>query len=115
MSFFNKVGKNLGKTAKSVTKKSEEMIEITKLNLAVGNEEDKIKKLLLEIGNEAYGLYSQGESIIEAIDQKCAQVKELEANIASLKEKIKSIKEPKTAETCSCEHCEHCEHTEENT
>lgn len=92
MDFFNNVGKKLGKTAKSVTKKSEELVEITKINLAIGNEEDKIKKLLSEIGGELYGRFASGESFDESLDNKCAQVKAIADNIETLREKVKNLK-----------------------
>jgi hypothetical protein len=92
MDFFNNVGKKLGKTAKTVTKKSEELVEITKINLTIGNEEDKIKKLLSEMGSELYSRYVNGESFNEILDDKCTQVKAIEDNIVVLKDRVKNLK-----------------------
>lgn len=100
MDFFKNLGSNIGKTAKTVTKKSEELVEITKLNLTIGNEEDKIKKLLLEIGAELYGRFSQGESYDDYLNGKCTQIKELEDTIQVLKEKVKNLKGQKTCGDC---------------
>lgn len=101
MNIFNDLGKKLGQTAKSVGKKSEELVEVTKLNLAIGNEEDKIKKLLIEIGSEVYGKYSEGENYDGFIDEKCSQIKLIESNINELRSKVKKIKGHKTCSECN--------------
>ena len=92
MDFFNNVGKKLGNAAKTATKKSEELVEITKLNLNIGSEEDKTKKLFSEMGKELYARYSSGESFDESINSKCAEIKTVEDNIMALREKIKNLK-----------------------
>jgi hypothetical protein len=92
MDFFKDLGKNLGKTAKTVTKKSEELVEITKLKLNIGNEEDKIKKLLVELGSDLYGRFAKGEVVDECFNAKCVQIKSIEDSIEALREKIRSLK-----------------------
>lgn len=92
MDFFNNVGKKLGSAAKTATKKSEELVEITKTNLAIGSEEDKIKKLFNEMGMELYGRFASGESFDESISGKCSQIKAVEDNVLVLKEKVKNLK-----------------------
>jgi len=90
--FFNNLGNKLGKTAQTVTKKSEDLVEIAKLNITIGNEEDKIKKLLLEMGSELYAKFDNGECFGESLNEKCTQVKAIYNSIASLKEKVNSVK-----------------------
>jgi archaellum component FlaC len=92
MDFFNNVGKKLGKTAKTITSKSEELVEITKINLSLGSEEDKVKKLLVEMGNELYVRFTNGESFDESLDGKCNQIKAIQENIETLKERVKNLK-----------------------
>jgi hypothetical protein len=92
MDFFNNVGKKLGNAAKTATKKSEELVEITKMNLSIGSEEDKTKKLFTEMGKELYARFANGEVFDESINAKCAQIKAVEDNIETLKEKVKSLK-----------------------
>jgi vacuolar-type H+-ATPase subunit I/STV1 len=98
MDFFNNLGKKIGNTAKSVTKKSEELVEATKVNMAIDKEEDKIKKLMLEIGLELYSKFTAGESFGDELDEKCAQIKAVEDNIADLRDKVKNLKAPKVNE-----------------
>lgn len=114
MDFFNNLGSKIGKTAKTVTKKSEELVEITKLNLTIGNEEDKMKKLLLEIGSEFYSRYVDGESYDDYLNGRFAQVKDIETRVLELKEKIKNLKGQKTCDSCQesikedVKYCPHC-------
>lgn len=92
MDFFNNVGKKLGNAAKTAGKKSEELVEITKLNLSIGSEEDKAKKLFSEMGKELYSRFVSGESFDESINSKCADIKAIEDNILAIKEKVKNLK-----------------------
>lgn len=101
MDFFNDLGKKIGKTAKTVGKKSEELVEVTKLNLAIGNEEDKIKKMLIEIGSEVYGKFAEGEHFDQYIDEKCTQIKQVESNIQEIRNKVMKIKGHKTCPNCN--------------
>ncbi len=101
MDFFNDLGKKIGKTAKTVSKKSEGLVEVTKLNLSIGNEEDKIKKMLIEIGSEIYGKFAEGEHFDQYVDDKCTQIKQVESNILELRNKVMKIKGHKTCPGCN--------------
>jgi hypothetical protein len=92
MDFINNVGKKLGNAAKTATKKSEGLVEITKTNLSIGSEEDKIKKLFTEMGKELYARFANGESFDEPTNGKCAEIKAVEDNIETLKEKVRNLK-----------------------
>lgn len=101
MDLLNDIGKRITDTAKTVTRKSEDIVEITKLNLAIGSEEDKIKRMLYEIGSELYRSYINGKPYGESYDSKCSEVKQLEENIKTLKERILLLKGNKTCKTCN--------------
>ncbi|KUO77213.1 MAG: hypothetical protein APF77_23070 [Clostridia bacterium BRH_c25] len=101
MDLLNDIGKKITATAKTVTRKSEDIVEITKLNLSIGSGEDKMKKMLYEIGSELYRSYINGKSYGEFYDGKCGEVKLLEENIKTLKEKILLLKGNKTCKTCN--------------
>lgn len=100
MDLFNDLGRKVASAAKTVTRKSEDMVELTKLNLAIGNEEEKIKRLLYEIGSELYRGYTNGKSYEGFYDKQCTEVKQLEDNIKALKEKMLLLKGNKTCGTC---------------
>ncbi|MFZ5353824.1 MAG: hypothetical protein ACOZCL_14030 [Bacillota bacterium] len=101
MDFLSDIGKKITETAKTVTKKSENLVEITKLNLAIGGEEDKIKRIIVEIGSELYKNFSNGESYGDFFDVKCKEIKEIEENISKLREKALSLKGSKACTDCS--------------
>lgn len=101
MDFLNDLGKKLSETAKTVTKKSEELVEITKLNLAIGSDEDKIKKLFAEMGEELYRQYIVGKSFGEEFDLRCQNIKSLELNIEETKKKIQALKGTRICPACS--------------
>ncbi len=97
MAFLDRLGKTLTETAKTVSKKSEELVEQTKLNLAIGNEEDKIKKLCEELGSQIYKEYKNGTSFGIQFDERCNFIKQCELNIEDLKNKIQGLKTASTA------------------
>lgn len=101
MDIFKDLGKKIGSTAKTVGKKSEELVEVTKINLTIGNEEDKIKKLLVEIGSEVYAKQAEGEQFGDFIDEKCSQIKAIEQNIEELRSKVSKIKGQKACSECN--------------
>lgn len=101
MDLLNDIGKKITETAKSVTRKSEDIVEITKLNLTIGNEEDKIKRMFYEIGSELYRSYTNGKTIGDFYDSKCNEVKQIEENIKAIKERILLLKGNKTCKTCN--------------
>lgn len=101
MDFLTDLGKKITETAKTVGKKSEDLVEITKLNLAIGSEEDKIKRLFSEIGSDLYKHYIDGESFGEYFDSKCGELKDMELNIAKIKDKIFQLKGSKVCKSCT--------------
>lgn len=100
MDVLSEIGKKITETARAVTKKSEDLLEIAKLNLAIGNEEDRIKKALFEIGIELYKDYIKGEVQEEFYKNKCAEIRQIEENIKVLKEKILQHKGNKVCKSC---------------
>ncbi len=101
MDFLNDIGRKITETAKTVTKKSENLVEITKINLSIGNEEDKIKRFFTEIGSELYKNFLDGESYGEYFDEKCLSIREIENNITALREKQLSIRGHKSCTECN--------------
>lgn len=101
MDLLNDIGKKITETAKTVTKKSEDIVEITKLNLAISSEEEKIKRIFYEIGCELYRSYTNGTTGRELYESKCEEVKQIEENISSLKERLLLLKRNKTCKACN--------------
>lgn len=92
MPFFDSLSKKVGDVAKTAAKKSEELLETTKLNRSISAEEDKIKGIMSDIGKAVYKKYQCGQSIDEDLLDSCRQISEAEKNIAATREKIMAIK-----------------------
>jgi len=100
MDKLSDIGRKVATAARTVTKKSEDVVELTKLNMTIGNEEDKIKRLLYEIGSELYRGYTNGKALEGAYDKQCEEVKQLEENIRLLRERVLELKGSKTCTAC---------------
>lgn len=84
---------NLIKFGKSVTKASTKLINNTKLNLKLTSEEEKIKKIYIEIGKKVHEIYSYGGNIGKFFDEKYMKIVEAEERIKEIKKKIEIEKE----------------------
>jgi len=100
MDKLSDIGRKVATAAKTVTKRSEDVVELTKINLTIGNEEDKIKRLLYEIGSELYRSYTNGKSYEGSYDKQCEEVKQLEENIRLLRERMLELKGNRTCTAC---------------
>lgn len=92
MPFFDNLTKKVGDAAKTAAKKSGDLVETTKLNMAVNSEEDKIKAICTDIGKSVYLKFQSGADIDPELLDKCQQIRSIEENIASLKQKISQLK-----------------------
>jgi rubrerythrin len=100
MSLFNDITKKMGDAAKSVgdaakstVKKSEDMLEVSKLNREISSEQNKIEKIYLDLGKAAYNKYKATGKVDDELLEGCKQIDELENKIASIREKIEEIKD----------------------
>ncbi len=87
-------------TAKAAAKKSSELVEVTKLNMNISSEEDKIEKLYLEIGKTIYESYAKGETTNELFVEKCKQIDLHNNNINEMRRKILELKHEKICPNC---------------
>lgn len=79
------IKRNLVKLGKSFTKASGKLIKNTKLNLELNTEEEKIRKIYIEIGQKVHEIYSYGGSIGKFFDEKYIQIVQAEEKIAEIK------------------------------
>lgn len=94
---------NLGKAAQAAAKKSGELVEVTKLNVNINSEEDKIQKLYAQIGKSIYERYSATGEVSDEIRETCEAITVHEQNIKGLREKIADIKGTKQCVGCGAE------------
>lgn len=103
MDSLSKIAKSVGDGAKTAVKKSEDMVEIVKLNKAITNEEDRIKLTYGEIGKIIYSRYEKNEIIEDELIQLCIKIDEFQKNIFAIKQKIAEVKNVKICSNCSAE------------
>lgn len=103
MAFLENLGKKVGEAAQAAAKKSGELVEITKLNVNIGSEEDKIQKLYTQIGKTIFEKYSKEGTVDSDVQQSCEEIKVHEQNIKALKEKIMEVKNIKLCISCGTE------------
>lgn len=87
MEFLNDLKKNITGTARDVKRKSEDIVEITKISVSIGSDEEKLKKLFYELGMDVYKSYCENpeESVCP---KKCMEIARLDDSIRQNKEKI---------------------------
>ncbi len=94
---------NIGKAAQAAAKKSGELVEITKLNMNINSEEDKIQKQYTQIGKLIYEKFKATGDIDSEFVASCETIKTHEQNISNLKEKILETKNLRLCSGCGAE------------
>lgn len=94
---------NLGKAAQAAAKKSGELVEVTKLNVNINSEEDKIQKLYAQIGKSVFERYSASGEASDDIRETCEAITVHEQNIKGLRDKIAEVKGTKQCIGCGTE------------
>jgi ribosomal protein S27AE len=114
VSVLDSITKKVTDTAKAAAKISGSVVEITKLNMSINTEEEKVKKLYMEIGKQLYEDYIDGKPVGEELMRKCIKIDEIITNIAEMKEKILELKNVKACPNCGTilaidmEYCHKC-------
>lgn len=103
MPFFDNLGKKVGEAAQAAAKKSNELVEVTKLNMAVNSEEDKANKLYGEMGRKIYENYKQGMQTSPDFSSEFEQLNVCEQNIKDIRKKIMDLKNVKLCQKCGAE------------
>ncbi|MGE5327980.1 MAG: zinc ribbon domain-containing protein [Deltaproteobacteria bacterium] len=104
MSFLENLGKTISGAAQTAAKKSGEMVEITKINMSIGSEEDKIEKLQMQIGKKVYENSVAGTPIsADDFKDACNEITERNNTIKDLKAKILEVKSIKLCTSCGAE------------
>lgn len=103
MAFLENLGKKVGEAAQAAAKKSNEIVETTKLNSNINSEEDKIQKLYVQLGKAVYERFTQEGTAEDYALEACQAIVEHQKNIAALREKIAEIKGIKSCINCGAE------------
>jgi ribosomal protein S27AE len=114
VSVLDSITKKVTDTAKAAAKISGSVVEITKLNMSINAEEEKVRKLYMEIGKQVYEDYIDGKPLDEELMRKCIKIDEIFDNINEMKEKILELKNVKACPNCGTilaidmEYCHKC-------
>ena len=100
MSVFDNFTKKVTDTAKAAAKKSSELVEVTKLNMSIGTEEDKIQKVYADVGKMVYASFARGEEINDAYKVDCEKIRSYTDTINKMKQKILELKNTKSCPGC---------------
>jgi rRNA maturation endonuclease Nob1 len=103
MAFLENLGKKVGEAAQAAAKKSNEIVETTKLNSNINSEEDKIQKLYVQLGKAVYERFTQSGAAEDYALEACQAIVEHQKNITALREKIAEIKGIKSCINCGAE------------
>lgn len=103
MAFLENLGKKVGEAAQAAAKKSGELVEVTKLNVNINTEEDKIQKLYSQIGKSIYERFSASGIAEDDIKEACEAIVVHEQNVKALKDKIAEVKGTKQCVGCGNE------------
>ena len=103
MAFFENLGKKVGEAAQAAAKKSSELVEVTKINMNISQEEDKIQKLYTQMGKRIYEGFQASGATDPAFAEDCAAIQAHEETVKSLKQKILEVKNMKACPSCGTE------------
>lgn len=92
MAFLDDLSKKVGKAAQAAVKKSNELVEITKLNAHISSIEDRNKVNYQKIGEICFEQYTSGHELSESIAEFCKQITENQAAIKDLQSQVETIK-----------------------
>lgn len=108
--FIDRLRQGIGKGITTVSAKSKEMLETTKIKGHIGALQDKKKISLEELGNIVYVMFRKGSLDEERIKSKCELISGLDAQITEKEDELKKIYletqealgAPKVVGVCAC-------------
>lgn len=103
MSVLDNITKRVTDTAKAAAKKSGSIVEVTRLNMNIGAEEEKVRKVYADIGKQLYEDYTEGKIVGEKLLDYCAKIDEIISNIDGMREKVLELRNVKACPNCGME------------
>ena len=108
--FFDKVKQGIGKGITTVSVKSKEALETTKLKGLIGKLQEQKESSLEELGNIVFTMFLKGKFDEKRIKEKCEIIRELDSRIKDKEEELKQIHLkaqealglPKAVAICNC-------------
>ncbi len=103
MSIFESFTRKVTDTARVGVRKAGEVVEITKLNISINAEEERILKVYAEMGKYVYDLYRNGKLVDENLKAMCGMIDSSRESIQEMRKRILDIKGMKLCPACGNE------------
>lgn len=110
-----KIKNSLEDGATAAIKKSEQLIEISKINFEISNKEKEIDHIYTELGKKIYRKYDKNKTIDNSnVEKSCKDIKKIEEEIHNLKKNILKLQRKKICSLCGSEvekgsiYCDNC-------
>ena len=111
MDFFNDLGKKFSNVARSVTEKTKESVEVTRISGDLKNAKNELEQLFAEYGHVCYGLH-RGEGSQEVAEALLKRIEDMQSRINALsaqRDELRSVRrcancgavQPKEARFCA--------------
>lgn len=97
---LSKIGKYLEDGVSNVAYKSENLVEISKLNLALSSDEKLIDEIYLKIGKKIYKDYLDSKILDKSLIDKCTEIETINKDISIINKKILKLKDKKQCKKC---------------
>ena len=103
MDIIEKIINNVEKTTKTVVQKSNDVVEITKLKMAISSAEAEAEELIADVGRLVYDAYKSGEGNPELVEEKCEQIEALKKDIEEKRNLFAKLRNLKRCNECEYE------------
>lgn len=100
---LSKIGKLLEDGISNVAYKSENLVEVSKLNMAIASEEKMVDDIYSKIGRKIYKDYKEKKINDKSLIDKCEEIEAIEKDINILKKKLLKLKDKKACKKCGAE------------
>ncbi len=100
---FSTIKEGFTKTTQTAVKKSNEIIEVTKLRISIADGEADVAKIMRRIGETVYTAYKNEEAPEVSLEELCAEADEKMEMLDALREKLSAAKKMKRCANCKAE------------
>lgn len=103
MDFLTKVKEAVTGVTKTAVDKSNELVEVTKIKLAMRDAENEVEKLFREIGEAVYNASKSEVDPSEVITSNCEAITAKNNELAEMRQKLREFKNISVCPSCGCE------------
>lgn len=103
MDFWENLKGKVTHATHTVAKKSTELVEITKLKVAISDTEASINKTMRQMGEALYEAYKTGAESYTSLEENCEEIDAAYARIEELQARISELKNAKVCPNCKKE------------